>query len=394
MNSYYLKHRDIIVALFSISGGGICNLKYTENHRIQELIPLGTRNSKTLSKWIESRGVPVTRKGIREELEGMNIPSTFELMLLNHGLSLTDNYWICPIKSKLTWENINLYKNDFKARYSLNLLDDKSSIVSKTEFVPSASLNGDLKKKWVIAENGVRILVKGNYNNSCRQSISEVFASLIHKLQGSFAYTDYSFVDIESDGKIIKGCMCGNFTTECVEFVPAIDVVNSYVKQNDMSYYEFYIDLCNRYGIDIRNMLEYQIMTDFVISNTDRHLNNFGILRNAQTLKWVGYAPIFDSGNSLFYRSSYIPVDRGLLNLDITSFVSKEVKLLKYVRNRGLVDIRKLPSDEVLYSLLCNDSYIDDSTKERIVRSYMRKVSYLEDFQNGANLWGYNYRVK
>ena len=31
--------------------------------------------------------------------------------------------------------------------------------------------------------------------------------------------------------------------------------------------------------------LEYQILTDFIITNTDRPFNNFGVLRDANTLK-------------------------------------------------------------------------------------------------------------
>lgn len=38
---------------------------------------------------------------------------------------------------------------------------------------------------------------------------------------------------------------------------------------------------------------------DFLIMNDDRHLNNFGIIRDVNTLKWIGVAPIFDNGQSL-----------------------------------------------------------------------------------------------
>ena len=43
------------------------------------------------------------------------------------------------------------------------------------------------------------------------------------------------------------------------------------------------------------------IVVDFIIANEDRHLNNFGLVRNANTLEWIGVAPIFDSGSSLGY---------------------------------------------------------------------------------------------
>ena len=41
------------------------------------------------------------------------------------------------------------------------------------------------------------------------------------------------------------------------------------------------------------------IVLDCIIANEDRHYNNFGALRNAETLEWLGMAPIYDSGSSL-----------------------------------------------------------------------------------------------
>ena len=40
---------------------------------------------------------------------------------------------------------------------------------------------------------------------------------------------------------------------------------------------------------------------DYIIANEDRHFNNFGVIRNAETLEWLGFAPIYDSGSSLGY---------------------------------------------------------------------------------------------
>lgn len=43
------------------------------------------------------------------------------------------------------------------------------------------------------------------------------------------------------------------------------------------------------------------LVLDYIIANEDRHFNNFGALRNAETLEWLGMAPIYDSGSSLGY---------------------------------------------------------------------------------------------
>ena len=41
---------------------------------------------------------------------------------------------------------------------------------------------------------------------------------------------------------------------------------------------------------------------DYLIVNEDRHLNNFGLIRNAVTLEWVGVAPLYDNGNSMWFN--------------------------------------------------------------------------------------------
>ena len=379
VETYFLMYENQKVAVFSVENGIISKVQFSDSNLTY--LPVGISTTEQLQRWITNRCIPFTRQGLNRELVTI---TPFEYMLQNMGLSLTDHYWICNIENVCTWESINLYVNDFKARYSLNISDD-------INIVPSATLKGDLKKKWIIEQDGTRYLVKGNYNNTCRQSISEVLATEIHKRQNKFMYTPYKFVRIKNDGTEVIGCACPNFTNINTEFVPAIDIVRYLKVPNNMSLYEFYIEVCKRYDLDLRSYLEYQIMTDFIITNTDRHLNNFGILRDSKTLKFLSYAPIFDSGNSMFYKG-YIPVGKKLLDIDVTSFTKKEVKLMSYVTNRDLVNISLLPSDDEVYNLLKVDETVNEETNERIVRAYNMKIKFLEDFQNGAKIWSYNYR--
>ncbi len=391
LGKYFLMHKDIKIAIFELDDSlQIVNIAGSKSGIGKAHLPKS--DMAELKKWILNRGIPVTRDNIKLELAGVNVNSTFELMLKNNGLSLLDHYWICKCNSDYNWHSINLYENNFKAKYSLDLKDDIGNIADKTNFIPSASLKGDLRKKWIIDSNGVRRLVKGNYGIGCRQSICEVLATEMHKRQGIFKYTPYSLIDIASNGQLVRGCECPNFTSEQAEFIPAIEIIEKEKKPNNISYYEYYIEKCLNHGLDIRDMMEYQIMMDFIISNSDRHLNNFGILRDSTTLQWLSYAPIFDSGNSMFYKSGYIPVDKELLKLEVTSFKSKEVQLLKYVTNKGLIDTKLLPSDMELYKILKQDNTSDSNTNEKLVKAYIKKIKYFIDFQNGAKIWEWGYK--
>ena len=57
--------------------------------------------------------------------------------------------------------------------------------------------------------------------------------------------------------------------------------------------YEDYIKVLEDNGIkDARTKIENMYILDFLIMNEDRHLNNFGIIRDVNTLKWLDVAPI------------------------------------------------------------------------------------------------------
>ena len=45
--------------------------------------------------------------------------------------------------------------------------------------------------------------------------------------------------------------------------------------------------------------MENLFILDYLMLNNDRHLKNFGIIRNVNTLKWEKVAPIFDTGESM-----------------------------------------------------------------------------------------------
>ena len=142
---------------------------------------------------------------------------------------------------------------------------------------------------------------------------------------------------------------------------------------------------------DFSDFMDYQIMTDFLMSNTDRHMNNIAIMRNPDTLQILGFAPIYDSGNSMFYNVPYENLNQVRLDdIRTHSFIEKEVKLLQYVRNRTLVDIDKAEMDFAIYKKDVVERHIRIPMLKEL---YERKREKLRIFQNGKDIWkNSNYR--
>ena len=401
IETFVLRHENDICAIINIEDfNDIIDTQITDKSKLPLLsVRSGKTANNNLKDWLKNRGVPAKRRRLRDELAVMKCITPFELMLKNLGLSLVDHFWISPLKCNLSWEQANFYINNFRSAMTLELKDDFIEIDKRINFIPSASLKGDLKKKWIIGNDGVRYLVKGNYNNTCRQSISEVIASEIHKRQGKFEYTPYEYIRIYSDNIPIIGCKCPNFTSIDTEFIPAIDLVNGYQKSNSISELEHYIRICTQYGIDedyMRDWIDYCILTNFIITNVDWHLNNFGIIVDSATRTHGKIAPIFDSGNSLFYNctGNSIKVENGLLNIPVTSWKEYEIQLLQYVRNPNIVDISKLPSADEILNELQKDKFISQQDNERIVKAYLKKIEFLKEFQSGVKICSYEYLTK
>ena len=378
---YSLMHRDDPVCAITIDtvSGAIHRVSKPVN---PELLPLGgCIDSAMLKKWWQRRAVPIGQGKIQRILEQLGITTPQEYLAKNLGLSLTDHYWIKPLDMELGWADINLFTNDFRDPVGdMQFGQDADEIVElpANAFSPSSSVQGELRKKWIIAD-GKRCLLKGNHGGNSQESLNEIVATLLHKKQGKQPFVSYNAMRLGDAQPIC--CVCESFTSDELELIPAIEIVDSRKKDNAMSLYEHFITVCMAHGMaeeTVRSFLEYQILTDFVLTNTDRHLNNFGVLRNTKTLGFVGMAPIFDSGNAMFWHNPRLPECDDLIRVEVNSFRKTETHLLSHVRDFGQLDIGRLPIEDELRGIYAMDSLIP--CVDSILLGYRKKIELLKNF--------------
>lgn len=375
---YSLMHRDDPVCAIAIDtvSGVILRASKPVN---PELLPLGgCIDSAMLKKWWQRRAVPIGQGKIQRILEQLGIPTPQEYLVRNLGMSLTDSYWIKPLEMELRWADINLFTNDFRDPVAdMQFGQDADGILElpANAFSPSSSVQGELRKKWIIAD-GKRCLVKGNHGGNSQESLNEIVATLLHKKQGRQPFVSYGTMRLGDAQPIC--CVCESFTSDELELIPAIDIVDSRKRDNAMSLYEHFITVCVAHGMAeeaVRAFLEYQILTDFVLTNTDRHLNNFGVLRRTKTLEFVGMAPIFDSGNAMFWQNPKLPEYDDLTRVAVNSFRKTETQLLSYVQDFTQLDIDKLPTEDELRGIYAMDPLIP--CVDSILLGYKKKIDLL-----------------
>jgi len=216
-----------------------------------------------------------------------------------YGLSLSDHYWMKPNNLEISWKDVNFFTNDFSMDFGDLVFKNELSHTEDIDLMsPDNTSDGVLQKKWIIS-NEKRYLVKGGSGLYNQQPYNEIIACFImERLKiNHVAYSLYQEKD-----KVFS--ICENFLDIHTELIPANRIYNVKAKKNHDSKYSHLLDCVNELGIDnILDSINKMIVIDYIIANTDRHFNNFGFIRDADTLEWIGFSPIYDSGTSLWNES-------------------------------------------------------------------------------------------
>lgn len=390
---FILKHKDLDVAMMKmdIRTGMI---EYVLSVYLPEELPAGCAPDGTgLGEWWKLRAIPDSRKGIRQVLSRLSEETSQSLMLSSYGLSLTDHYWIQPVGQELYWKDLNFYENNFEDELGDILTDserDRSASDGISKLSPSVSVNGDMKKKWIIRKGG-RYLLKVNPNYHSQQAVNEVIAGKLHERMGWKNYVSYEMGTIHISGREYPCSLSPMFTSVETEFVSAYQIVAAYKVPNDVSLYEALIRQAVSLGADekeVRAFLEYMILTDFILTNTDRHLNNFGFIYDPRQHRLSGMAPLFDTGNSLFYDYDVIPHGRNLLDIPVNSFSKREADQLYYVKSDAGVKLERLAHfPEEAEALLKEYTDMTDERAAETARTIEEKIEYLNLFFQGKKIW-------
>ena len=356
-------------------------LKIVKSHELEYLpvginIKAGIPNKKDLNEWWFGRSIPASRSGIRAALEQLNMQHSEQLLLRCYGLSLSDQYWMKPVNTELEWKDINFFENDFSDDVG-NILFGQPASENIDLMSPCNTSDGWLKKKWKIID-GKRCLIKGGSNPFMQEPINEVFATRLHQRLGCNNYVPYSLI-IE-DG--IPYSVCENFIDVNTELVSAVSINRSMKKRSEHSAYEHFMKACDGLGIpNMKEFVDYMLVFDYLMANTDRHFGNFGAIRNVETLEWVGAAPVFDSGTSLWHNKLTRTI-QPLNDVESKPFYTKASKQMELVS-----DFRWIPFEELNYlkddirDIFVPTEFIDEQRIETLANAVAERVDELKNME-------------
>ena len=290
-------HKDIEVAALSISeyDGSIQDIKkvFSLQHMPVGTVRAGILDGKAFRKWWKGRSIPASRNGIKDVLEALNVDHSLLLIEKSMGLSLSDQYWIKPDGSDIAWKDVNYFDNAFSEDigdmlFGMGRVSDDLDLAS-----PDNTSDGVLKKRWKIINDG-RYLIKGGSGQVMQEPFNEVIASIIMNSQG-IDHVRYEMMWMEG----LPYSACKDFITKDTELVTAYHFCEQVPRRNDESLCGHFCRLCEEVGMDPSPFLDRMLVSDYLMVNDDRHMGNFGLIRDAESLEYLGFAPIFDTGTSL-----------------------------------------------------------------------------------------------
>lgn len=253
----------------------------------ENLLPLYLKNTGNVEKWLETRAIDHHRANSRLLKKALRLAEKDDVssVLSVNAVTITDNYWIKPLDSTLTYSDVR-FDNDYFSNLALTGSYDSfnKAANSKNSRTPELTNTGSFEKCWKL-RNGTWWMHK---TANHEELFSELF---IYKLG---LRLNFKMAEYERGNKVIK---TKDFTDNAsVNFEPAF----AFMGDN-----EDYIETLKKLKLICPQAIgDYvkMLFLDTICANPDRHTFNFGILRDTDSGEILGLAPNFDNNMALISR--------------------------------------------------------------------------------------------
>jgi len=332
----------------------------------------GLPDMEDMDDWWRGRSIPASRQDFKKAMEHLQVSSSVELITKCLGLSLSDQYWINPISSPLKWEDVNFFDNTFSEDVGNALFQQiiKNNVLNLKS--PDNTSDGLLKKKWKIID-GKRYLIKGGTDPYQQEPFNEAFSSVIME-RLHINHAKYSIIWEDN----LPYSVCENFITSDTELINAFYIHNTKRIDDASNFCRHYLECCMALGIpNAREDFDKMIVLDFLIANRDRHMGNFGAVRNANTLEWIELAPIYDCGTSLWYNQLPININPERTPCSIP-FLDTHEEQIKAVNDFSWLDLPALNNiEDAFMDIYKGTPFIDVDRRDALCHAIRKRVEML-----------------
>lgn len=360
------------------------NYPENEDYAPFGLIKMNEIDKVEFNKWWKNRQIPASRKGLKEVLHNSNVYDKDNFDLLDakaYCLSLSDQYWVKGVDEEISWESINFFDNEFSEDIGKILFNGGKTALNLNLNTPDMTSNGNYEKRWKIID-GERYLLKAGSKIYNQEPFNELIATkLYERLLNKDEYVEYSVI-FDDDKAISK---CKNFVTKETELVPAWKINEYYEFLDDEDKYTHYIRCLNNLGIkDAETLTDKMIVCDYIIANKDRHFNNFGVIRDVNTLKFIGVAPIFDNGCSLWYDENDMYVGEFFLTKPFEEYEKTQLSLVKKLEWLDISKLEDFPNE--VKTILSMNKLLSKERINKIVDQIKLRIEFVKELKKSREV--------
>ncbi len=262
------------------------NIKYD----ISQMFIAANKSRDATVSWLANRTLSLSRanaKWIYNELgfNQVNTPTErLKIAIVCRAVSVLDKYWLKLDGSTTTWDNVDLKRNKLNEIIAQIALHGKSLTFQGSYTTPELTTNGVYAKAWRRHDDGMLWLYKLGNNGNFESKVEVMVSNLLDKMNVNHV----KYTSGMDEGKYV--CMCPCMSTEDLSILPA------------MEYYSY----CNSNGLNFDKEVRridpegfYKMcIIDYLISNRDRHLQNWGFYMDNSTFDIVSLHPLFDHNNA------------------------------------------------------------------------------------------------
>ena len=274
------------VAVATVAGNAVTPVR-------EDLLPLFFKRSSSFEDWLRTRAIDIHRTNSRLLKKALRLAERdeTELVLSVYAATITDTYWVKPEGSSLAYSDVKFTENYFDdvaltggGVSEIALLYRNSEDKASMAHTPELTNTGSFEKCWKLIDRKWWMYKKASHN----EQFSELFVYELGRKLG------FNMARYERGEGCVKSL---DFTDGAeVNFEPAMAFMG------DDEEYEDVIaklkEICPQAIPDYIRM----IFMDTITANPDRHTSNFGLLRDANTGKLIGLAPMFDHNMALIAR--------------------------------------------------------------------------------------------
>lgn len=253
----------------------------------EKLLPLYLRRVHNADMWLETRAIDSHRANSRLLKKALRLTEKDDIstVLSVNAATVTDNYWIKPPDSDLSYADIR-FSDDYFAGLALkgSYQSFNKAANSKHSNTPELTNIGSFEKCWRLLDGKWWMFKSASHG----EMFSELFVYNLGKALGM------NMAVYERGNGCVK---TPDFTDGAsVNFEPAFAFMGD--NEDYEATAQKLIELCPQAVSDFVKM----IFLDTVVANPDRHTANFGLLRDTKTGELLAFAPVFDHNMALISR--------------------------------------------------------------------------------------------